>query len=240
MKGASVAEKHVFLVEHDGALTPSGLIGGFRETNPPVEMYQAGTGAVRSSDLKKERWDLLSYAAFQHLAPVMGDVNPAGATARDLVNEAIGFMGAFLGHRKDMGFQTRSDLLIRGWAHLAAAMEIEEGVAYLQAPRYPLVAMRRTAMACQEGCVKYGEENWLNGFRVKILCNHAMRHKVRYVNDVIADDELGHASWGYMASVHMLIYRPDMCDLLLGPDYTITDELKEYHKNHLSRKQVVA
>jgi hypothetical protein len=205
-----------------------------------IEMYAAGTGAVRSSDLKKERWDLLSYAAFQHLVPVFGTLDLAGTPARNLVNEAITFMGAFLGNQEVPGFTHRNDLLLHGWAYLCAAMEAEEGVAYIQAPRYPLVGMRRTAMACQEGCVKYGEENWHNGFRLKILCNHAQRHKVRYVNDVVEDDELGHASWGYMASIHMLIYRPDMCDLLLGPNYTITDELREYHKNHLSRKQVVA
>lgn len=230
MKGWNVAEK---LIGYDPTVTVGGV-------TPPIEMYQAGTGAVRSSDLKKERWDLLSYAAFQHVVPMFGIVDLTGVPARTLVNEAIGFMGAFLGNQTMPGFENRTDILLRGWTHLCAAMEAEEGVAYIREARYPLVGMRRSAEACQEGCTKYGEENWHNGFRLKILCNHALKHMVRYVNGVIADDELGHACWGFMASVHMLIYRPDMCDLLLGPDYTITEELKTYHQNHLSRKQVVA
>lgn len=203
----------------------------------PVDMYQAGTGAVRSSDLKKERWDLLSGAALFELRKAMGQIDPSGETAMELVEEAAYYMWAFLGnHIGDSGCENRLELLVSGWAFLAYAMDVEAGRQYPMQKRYPLEALRRTAMASKEGEVKYGEENWLNGFRVKTLCNHALRHMVRYANGVVEDDELGHASWGFMTAVHMMLFRPDMCDLLPGPDYTITDELREYHKNHLSRR----
>ena len=214
----------------DGPLIP--IIGA------RVEMYEAGTGAVRSTDLKLERWDLLSGAAFRQLVPEMENICPGGETVLELVNEATDCMFRFLGNCTQTGGD-RISHLTRGWAWLAAAMEVEAGVEYLKVPRYPLILASRTAKACQEGCVKYGEENWHNGFRLKILCNHALKHMVRFTNGVVEDDELGHASWGFMASLHMLLYRPDMCDLLLGPDYTITDELRTYHKSHLSRRQIV-
>jgi hypothetical protein len=210
-------------------------------TQPGPEMYQAGTGAVRSSDLKEERWDLLSGAALRHLRDAMPMIVPDGETPRDLAAEAADYMWRFLGHDLNAsGCRDRFTLLTKGWAWLAAAMEAEEGVPFVKVARYPLVALRRTAMASKEGEVKYGEENWLNGFRLKVLCNHALRHLVRYDNGVIEDDELGHASWGFMASVHMVLYRPDMCDLLAGRDYTITDELRAYHEKHLSRRRVAA
>lgn len=211
---------------------------------PPVEMYQAGTGAVRSSDLKKERWDLLSGAALDELHDAMDWVDPEDFSAEDLAGKAAEYMWRFLGFNtantagKDAhcDLVERIDLLTRGWAWLACAIEADEKIPFRKGLRYPLAAIRRTAMASEEGCRKYGEENWLNGFRVKILANHALRHLIRYHNGVVEDDELGHASWGFMAATHMVLYRPDMCDLLAGPEYTITDELKEYHKNHLSRR----
>ena len=206
---------------------------------PPqtVEMYQAGTGAVRSSDLKKERWDLLSGAALRQLKCAMGLVRPGVADAKWLVEEAADHMWRYLGWETGgTPVRCRFDLLSRGWAWLALAIEAEEGVAHIEGPRYPMAAVRRTAMAAKEGGVKYGEENWLNGFRLKILCNHALRHMVRHTNGIIEDDELGHASWGFMAATHMILFRPDRCDLLAGENHTITDELREYHKNHLSRR----
>lgn len=210
-----------------------------KKPEPPVEMYQAGTGAVRSSDLKKERWDLLSGAALRQLKYAMGLVSPGDADAKWLVEEAAEYMWRYLGYETGgTTVRVRFDLLTQGWAWLALAMEAEEGVAYIPGPRYPFTAVRRMAMASKEGEVKYGEENWLNGFRVKVLCNHALRHMVRFANGVVEDDELGHASWGFMAAVHMNLFRPDMCDLLAGENYTITDELRGYHKGHLSRKQV--
>lgn len=207
---------------------------------PAVEMYQAGTGAVRSSDLKKERWDLLSGAALRRLKEAMGLVSPGDQSAKGLVELAADYLWRYLGYDANgTGVRDRFELLTKGWAWLALAMEAEEGVAYIPGARYPMVAVRRMAMACKEGETKYGEENWHNGFRVKILANHSLRHMVRFSNGVVEDDELGHACWGFMAAVHMNLFRPDMCDLLVAENYTITEELQKYHVEHISRRQLV-
>ena len=114
----------------DGPLIP--IIGA------RVEMYEAGTGAVRSTDLKLERWDLLSGAAFRQLVPEMENICPGGETVRELVNEAADCMWRFLGNCTQTGGD-RISHLTRGWAWLAAAMEVEAGVEYLKVPRYPLI-----------------------------------------------------------------------------------------------------
>lgn len=213
------------------------------ETN----VYEAGTGAVRSNDLAVERWDLLSGAACRQLYLASGteeyDQNPLS-----LVGEAINFAQAFLGF--DATFRPeRLDILTRGWWKLAAAIQLldmDEGVGALKARlavvdisgrHYPYYALRRAATTCHEGAVKYAEENWHHGFQIKSLANHAIPHMISWSNGrKTGDDELGHAMWGFMAMTHMWLFRQDMCSLLLGKNYTITEELQKMHDEHASRR----
>jgi hypothetical protein len=76
-----------------------------------------------------------------------------------------------------------------------------------------------------EGATKYGEHNWLHGFHVAGLANHGIRHMVRWTNGDRSEDHLGHTMWSFMTITHMYTHRPDMCTLLLGVDYTLTDEI---------------
>lgn len=219
-------------------------------------VFEAGTGAVRSNDLALERWDLLSGAACSELHTAMNidfyDLDPRG-----LVERSVTSLGRFLGHASG---EHRVAPLIEGWAQLATAIQLldappEElrtlkGSLETDQYHYPFYAMRRLAKTCCEGATKYAEENWHNGFELKSLANHAIAHMISWTNGrmplsqfwkdksgkALVEDELGHAMWGFQAMTHTWLFRKDKCNLLLGQNYSITEELKKYHDEHASRR----
>lgn len=210
-----------------------------------VSIRQESTGAMRSSDLDKERWDLLSGIAIRGLETVR-QIDLSHYLPGNLVDKSIEFMWRFLGHDMSMidytsmQWPSSSDshnqmsLLYRGWWCLAIAIQKidDEGrdVRHDAIPyALPYHAFRRLSRACAEGVTKYGEENWHNGFRTKEVANHAISHMVKWTNGFNDEDDLGHAMWNYMVAAHNMTARRDLNDLLLGENYSITDELKEYH-----------
>lgn len=217
-----------------------------------LNVHEAGTGAVRSTDGASERWDLMSGFAVDELCHNM-DTSLYGMPVLDLINLAIQGAWEFLGHTNTRG-RNRSWHLVRAWKHLAVAIQTldmpEDGIEALiqtltthqvldKSHHYPYYALRRLATTCDEGAKKYAEENWHNGFQIKSLLSRGIRHMVKWTNGDRSEDHLGHAMWGFMASVHTWQYRyDDMCKYLLGSDYTITPELEKYHAEHASRRRM--
>jgi hypothetical protein len=212
---------------------------------PETNVSEAGTGAVRSNDLAVERWDLISWPAIDYL--VKGHHKELyGMNPGHLVGLSIRSIRDFLsgdGSVSDLG---------RGWACLAAAIQqidLPNTTAYdawMQSLAknsgwaiLPYFALQRLSTTCHEGAVKYGEHNWLYGFPITNLLNHALRHLIKWTNGDRTEDHLGHTMWGFMASVHMYEYRPDMCKGLLGPGMTHTHDITkalEAHAAHRSKK----
>lgn len=220
--------------------------------------------AVRSNDLQYERWDLLSGAACRELFKVARivayDHEPVS-----LVGLAIEGVQKFLGCEANNDAY-RLELLTEGWGYLATAIQkldmppgelcaLKSHLRYKgdHFHHYPFYALKRLARTCYEGAEKYAEENWHNGFELKGLANHTIAHMISWSNGRtplskfwkygdgkwMVEDELGHAMWGFQAMTHVWLFRQDKCKLLLGRNYSITEELKKYHDEHASRRQVV-
>jgi hypothetical protein len=241
----------------------------------PTNVFEAGTGAVRSADLVGARWDLISGAATRTLRD-SSSLYYYNYPPVSLVNEAIDYGQRFLGceHEGDDTYDNRISLLGEGWFRLAAAIQVLDATSDqlellktrvsslgCDGRHYPYWALRRLAFTCDEGAKKYAEENWLHGFQVKSLMKHGIHHMIRWTNgfgikvwgekpkDKIPDirgnfidyeDELGHSMWSFMAATHMMLFRSsDMCEFLLGQNYTLTDEIKKMHQEHASRRNAL-
>lgn len=210
--------------------------------DPEVTFSESPTGAVRSNDLAKERWDLISGTAMRQLSQATS-ADLEKCSVPQLINYAIDSVYEFLGYdirypdpaiKWDLDKSTRQERLVRAWACLCAAIKIVD-TCHLDPKEVtrdyvpPYYGLRACARACAEGVVKYGEENWHNGFRTKEVLNHALAHMIKWLNGFREEDDLGHASWNLMVALHNMECRPDLNDLLLGPEYQITDEIKAYH-----------
>lgn len=200
------------------------------------KIHEEGTGAVRSADLSIARWDLISWAAVTELRDSM-ELILYKDTPTNLINTAIDYLGFYLADTpRDHPTHTRLYWVKRGWACLATAIQLLDmksgelktlGIFLNGVQRhFPYYALRRMAITCNEGATKYGEHNWLHGFHVTGLANHAFNHLCLWGSGDCSEDHLGHTMWGFMAITHMHLYRPDMCNMLLGPNYTLTEEIK--------------
>lgn len=161
--------------------------------------------------------------------------------------------GQYLGGGFKAGDQL--ELLGTAWSYLAVATEkfdapddfsewsrriVERSKLQFDWPQYELIpfnAARRIATTCHEGCVKYGPNNWLKGFPCTDLCNHFMKHMLKWCNGDRKEDHMGHANWGFMTCSHMMLHRPDMTADLLGPCYSITSRLQDILDNHPAHKK---
>lgn len=211
----------------------------------PVNVHEEGTGAVRSNDLATERWDLISGVTLVHLKQAM-NLARYERDPRELVERSVERMWDFLGYID----AKRLEWLADGWACLATAIQLldmqpgefealKSSIGEGSEEHYPYYAIRRLSTTCHEGAEKYAEHNWLHGFQVGGLANHGLRHLTRWTNGSRLEDDLGHTMWSFMAIFHMMKYRPDMQARLVGPNYTITDELRKYHQEHASRRNAL-
>lgn len=76
------------------------------------------------------------------------------------------------------------------------------------------IGLRRLAETYAEGSKKYGDRNWLKGFKQTELLNHALRHVNMYNSGDRSEDHLAHAVWNLLTMMHFEETRPDMCDLV--------------------------
>lgn len=225
----------------------------------PEMVHEEGTGAVRSNEIGAERWDLISGAAVRQLYDV-GVLDAYEFSPMANVGLAIDYGWRFLGHHETnqpppfwrTKIYDRIEFLARGWWSLASAIQLIDGgpeigkivrqqltgFGSVDQRHYPYFALRRLATTCDEGAKKYAEENWLHGFKIKGLLNHGLRHMAKWTNGDTSEDHLGHSMWSFMASIHMWMFRrDDMCPLLLGSDYSMTEEIEAMHAEHASRRK---
>jgi Domain of unknown function (DUF5664) len=79
--------------------------------------------------------------------------------------------------------------------------------------RYDLIspiALERVAQTYDKGAKKYGEHNWLRGFPISDLLNHAIRHQYLYLSGDRSEDHLAHAAWGLFAAIHSEVAWPHL------------------------------
>lgn len=74
----------------------------------------------------------------------------------------------------------------------------------------PPAALRRYAMTCKEGSLKYGDYNMLNGLPMENLRAHAMEHLNLYAEGDTSEDHLAHALWNIGLMIHQQETRPDL------------------------------
>jgi hypothetical protein len=223
-----------------------------------TEVSRQTTGAIRSTDLNSERWDLVSWSAVETLVQGINRFQNWQMTIMQMVGCSIRLTGDFLGGGFKHGDQP--ELLGDAWAYLAIAVQkhdhndphhdynawnddlckkIANGAGIQQYELAPYHAIKRTASTCYEGGIKYGESNWLMGFPVPLLCNHLLSHLVKWCNGDRQEDHFGHGLWGFMAAAHMFKHRPDMCENMLGPKYTVTEQQKEILARHKAHRDSI-
>jgi hypothetical protein len=210
-----------------------------------LNVHEAGTGAVRSIEVANERWDLMSGYALKRIKNV-SSLEPYRNTPLELFDWAIDICHEFLGGQRSgnplehAAFNVMVGISILDhpscYRELQARLDQDEHMSKFR--HLPYWGLVRLATTCDEGATKYAEENWLHGFQVKSLLNHAIRHLRKWICGDDTEDHLGHSLWNIVAAVHMFNLRPDMRDLLLGPNWTITDEIQRYHDQHASRRRL--
>jgi len=76
----------------------------------------------------------------------------------------------------------------------------------------PKTAMHAIGNAFAEGAPKYGLHNWLKGFPILSVIQHAIEHIYSFLDRDDSEDHLGHAMWNLAAATHFMKYRPDLDD----------------------------
>lgn len=209
-----------------------------------VNVHEAGTGAVRSIDVAEERWDLMSWYALGRVYDISCQ-GPYQFSTRTLIDHGIEFLGKFLAGQRDnqplerAAFRVLVAISVMDHPQVVSELQEHQGPCSTSAQKHiPYWGLVHYATTCHEGATKYGEHNWLHGFQVGSLCNHALRHLCKWNVGDRTEDHLGHASWNILSAIHMFNLRPDMRNLLLGEYYQITPEIQAYHDEHASRRRV--
>lgn len=74
----------------------------------------------------------------------------------------------------------------------------------------PPEALRAFARRFAIGLQKYPEHNWLKGFPIMILLDHAIAHIEKYIAGDTSDEHLAGAIWNIGVAIHQNKYRPDL------------------------------
>lgn len=198
-----------------------------------IEISEISTGAIRSTDLKSERWDLISIYALNRLEMYINE--EISYDIDKLLNLSWKHIYDYLWGRREC------DHLGLGFRDLFIATDLfycNKCCTEKHMYKLPYHPMQLLAQTCDEGAKKYGHHNWLYGFPIEQLLNHGIKHIVKIINVHTDENHWGHALWAFMAAIHMEETRPDMCLNLLGPNGTLTDHLKEQlqeHRNALAK-----
>jgi len=75
------------------------------------------------------------------------------------------------------------------------------------------VAMRRLAETFGEGAAKYGDDNWMKGFKESVYISHALEHIRLYLAGNREEDHLAHASWNLLSLMWVQENLPKLIDL---------------------------
>lgn len=211
-----------------------------------MNVFEAGTGAVRSTEATDERWDLMTGFGIRRVRRVANfadyDTHPIA-----LLHQADDLIGQWLGgQREDDELENAAFKIMVAASlidHPTCKAELTarfDALGFKGQAHLPYWGMVRLSTTHHEGAVKYGEENWHHGFTVKSLCNRTLRHLKKWVAGDNTEDHLGHAMWNVVAAIHMFHKHPEMAKLLLGENWSITPELQDYHDRHASRRKMSA
>jgi hypothetical protein len=182
------------------------------------EVSKFSTGAVRSSDAKNVRFDLISpysYSRVAEYARESKDLVETMNTLDEVVMNAQGFLYIALGGEWDDYWLESAAIAL-----LNAMHREETGQPYPYNDRPAYIGLRRLAETYKEGADKYNDHNWLKGMPVSDLLNHATRHLFIWLDGDRSEDHLAHATWGVFAAIHSLHYWPHLNKNLLGPNCT--------------------
>jgi hypothetical protein len=97
----------------------------------------------------------------------------------------------------------------------------EKGVAGSKDSKFPAMfsliparGLRRLAETCGEGFLKYGQGNWLNGFKETDLLDHCMAHLNMYMTGDRSEDHIAHGVWNLFVLMHLQETEPEGSELL--------------------------
>ena len=100
----------------------------------------------------------------------------------------------------------------------------------------PLIGLIGVARTAAEGAAKYGRFNYMLGFPVHDLLNHAIRHIVMFLLGDRSEPHLEHAAWGLLAAIQQNALDPEhSAPHLLGPGATLTDAVQQELKKNAPR-----
>lgn len=92
----------------------------------------------------------------------------------------------------------------------------------------PPLAMLLLARVAKEGGMRYGRFNYMRGFPISDLLNHAERHINLYKCGDRSEMHLVKAAWGCLVAAQQELLDPDLSRAhMLGPGCTITPEMDE-------------
>lgn len=177
------------------------------------------TGAVRSADRVKVRYDLITPIGMKRLG------RQAAIAMRQISSESGNkALSLCLGHIFDfLSGNTEYDK----FDHLAQAtlclfhfLQIDRKNGYELKNwddtiryRYDLIppeGLKAVAEAYAEGAVKYSAFNWEKGMPVHDILNHAIAHILDWLSGDRSEDHLGHCGWNLMAAMHSQVLWPKL------------------------------
>ena len=92
----------------------------------------------------------------------------------------------------------------------------------------PLIGLIGVARTAAEGGAKYGRFNYMLGFPVHDLLNHAIRHIVMFLLGDRSEPHLEHAAWGLLAAIQQDTLDPELsAPHMLGPGASLTDAARQ-------------
>lgn len=93
---------------------------------------------------------------------------------------------------------------------MATGARRESGVAGAKDTKFPAKfsliparGLQRIATTCGEGFLKYGQGNWLNGFKETELLDHAEAHLNEHKKGDKSEDHIAHAVWNLLVLMHI-------------------------------------
>lgn len=92
----------------------------------------------------------------------------------------------------------------------------------------PARGLHRLAVTCGEGFLKYGQGNWLNGFKETDLIDHIEAHLAEYKKGDKSEDHIAHLTWNAFALMHIQETEEPGSELL---DLVPQTSRKEHQKN---------
>jgi hypothetical protein len=177
-------------------------------------LHQFETGAIRSKDADEYAFDLISPIVMSNISLCIFDWSKYTPTS--LLNGAIQHAYLFLSGPRSTG----EDLIELCHATICTMAAEDSTGTFIYNPEsecqyththtrvehqynlLPINGLKSLAATYKEGSIKYSAYNWEKGINVSDLLNHSILHIFNYFAGDRSENHLGHASWGFQASIH--------------------------------------